>query len=82
MRIPLFVQRVDSAGINNDLDAGLAWVLAIVLNGTLDATEAAANVSDHHVANNELRARVRWIDFVGCFQSEFPFFDGLCQNLS
>ena len=68
MCVALLLQRVYLAGVNNNVNAGFAWILGIVLDGALNTAKAATNIGDHHVADNKLRARVRGVDLVGCFQ--------------
>jgi hypothetical protein len=39
----------------------------------LHAAESTPNIRDHHVADDELRSGVRWVDFVSRFHG-IPFF--------
>jgi hypothetical protein len=67
MSVPLVVGGPDGSGVNDRLKARRSWIFRVVDDRPLYTAEAAADVGDHHMADDELSARMRWIDFVARF---------------
>jgi hypothetical protein len=68
VRIPVRIPGAEGIYIDGHINARSTEIIRIVHNRALHTAESAANIGDHHVPNNKLCARVRWVDFPGGFQ--------------
>ena len=53
--------------VDHHINARGSAILRIVYHRALHAAECTSNIGDHHMADDELCGRVRWINFVSRF---------------
>ena len=71
--IPLRIERIDGGGVDHGFNSGRGGVVQVIDQLAFHIAETTAHVGDHHVADGELRARVRGVKFVACFHGSPSF---------